>query len=215
MTSSAGPYRDSSGKTLAEYEHPSTAVDTALLTVADRRLQVVLADSDGELRLPGTFLHVGEVLADAVRRSLADKVGIVDVQPEQLHVFDELGRDDRGWVLSVAHVAVVRAERLPRAGTFQLTPVDALPRLKYDHGEIIKKAVVRLRAAYDRSADPQGLLLEEFTLLELQHVHEAVAGKGLSKDVFRRRVIREDQVVPVGRTSVGTIGKPARIFRRA
>ena len=54
---------------------------------------------------------------------------------------------------------------------------------------------------------------EEFTLLELQGVHEAVEGRRLQKDTFRRRVA--DGLVETGQVRAGTVGKPARIYRRA
>ena len=57
--------------------------------------------------LPGTFLHQGERLADAVTRSLTQKAGVTGGHPAQLAVFDDPGRDERGWVLSVAHLAVI------------------------------------------------------------------------------------------------------------
>jgi len=203
-------YVDSSGRALADYPHPSVAVDTAVLTVADGRLQVVLVESDGELRLPGAFLHEGEVLADAVRRSLRDKAGLTGLDPVQLHVFDALGRDDRGWVLSVAHVAVVPASALgplPR-----LTPVEEAVGLRYDHDAIVRLAVDWLRTRYRDDPDPDGLLPAEFTLRDLQLVHEAVLGERVMKDAFRRGMI--DGLVETGRLSTGSVGKPARLWRR-
>src|SRR4051812_47939943 len=106
-------YRDASGKTLTDYPRPSVAVDTAVLTVApDRRgLHVLLVrrngkDDGSDWALPGTFLHEGETLAEAVLRSLKEKAGLLGRAPQQLHVFDAPDRDPRGWVLSVAHVDV-------------------------------------------------------------------------------------------------------------
>src|SRR3954468_22684838 len=108
-------YRDSSGKALTDYPRPSVAVDTAVLTVPDDdpRLSVLLVrravgHRGSEWSLPGTFLHEGETLAVAVGRSLREKAGLApEVAPRQLHVFDDPARDDRGWVLSVAHVAAL------------------------------------------------------------------------------------------------------------
>src|SRR5690606_17936224 len=98
---------DSTGKRLVDYPRPSVAVDTAVLAVVDGVLQVVTVDDarDGSRRLPGTFLHEGEQLADAVRRSLAVKAGVTGLEPVQLQVFDAVNRDDRGRVLSVAHMS--------------------------------------------------------------------------------------------------------------
>jgi 8-oxo-dGTP diphosphatase len=203
-------YVDSSGRALADYPHPSVAVDTAVLTVADGGLQVVLVESDGELRLPGTFLHEGEVLADAVRRSLADKAGVRGLDPVQLRVFDALDRDDRGWVLSVAHVAVVPADAL--GALPRLTPVAQAVGLRYDHDRIVQLAVEWLRARYRTHPDPDGLLPAEFTLRDLQLLHEAVLGGRVMKDAFRRGMV--DGLVETGRLSTGSVGKPARLWRR-
>ncbi|HET9646622.1 MAG TPA: NUDIX domain-containing protein [Microlunatus sp.] len=206
-------YRDASGRALTDYPRPSVAVDTAVLTVRDGRLQVVLVSVAGRRGLPGTFLHEGELLADAVRRALCDKTGITGVEPRQLHVFDALDRDDRGRVLSVAHRVAVAEDRL--AGLLadaDLVPVDQVRDLRYDHEEIIDRAVSELRGEYHHRPDPAGLLDEPFTLLELQRLHEAVAGRDLMRDTFRRRM--QPQLIGTGQRARGVVGKPAEEFAR-
>lgn len=206
-------FRDASGRALTDYPRPSVAVDTAVLTVTDGRLQVVLVTVDGQRGLPGTFLHEGERLADAVRRSLRDKAGISGVEPRQLHVFDALDRDNRGWVLSVAHLVAVASSHLGglRAEA-ALVPVDAARGLRYDHEEIIDRGVRELRRDYRRWPDPARLLDAPFTLLELQRLHEVVTGETLMRDSFRRRM--QPQLVGTGRRAQGVVGKPAEEFER-
>ena len=205
-------YRDTTGRALSDYPRPSVAVDTAVLTVSGGELQVVLVAVDGQRGLPGTFLHQGELLADAVRRSLRDKTGIVDVEPSQLHVFDALNRDDRGWVLSVAHRVTVPERQLDRllAGA-ELVPIGQAHHLRYDHDEIIEQAVTELRQEYLESPDPAHLLQEPFTLLELQRLHEAVAGTDLMRDTFRRRM--QPQLLATGQRARGVVGKPAQEYK--
>ena len=207
----------SSGRALTDYPRPSVAVDTAVLTpdpdLGLAVLQVRRAQGRG-WALPGTFLHEGETLADAVQRSLADKAGVHGLAPRQLHVFDALGRDDRGWVLSVAHVAVVPADRLstrlPEAT--RLVPVDVPGRLVYDHAEIIALAVDDVRARYAASPDPDRLLGAEFTLRDLRLAHEAIVGEPLQRDTFRRAM--EPHLEATGeRVAVGR-GRPAELFRQ-
>ncbi|MDO8108336.1 NUDIX domain-containing protein [Isoptericola sp. b441] len=209
-------YRDSSGRTLADYPRPSVAVDTAVLTVTpDGVLAVVLVRSGDPAgwRVPGTFLHPGERLADAVRRSLAQKAGITGLEPAQLHVFDAPERDDRGWVLSVAHLATVRYEELRLdAGIARLEDISAVGELRYDHSAIIEFAVAELRARYASAPDPAGLLPEPFTILELRRLHEAVAGEWLQRDTFRRAML--PGLVATGELQRGQRGKPAELFRR-
>src|ERR1700685_3928766 len=116
------PYRDSAGKTLGDYPRPSVAVDAALLTVMpdeDWLSVLQVQRTEGAVGVPaagwgrrGTFLHAGDLLLDAVQRSLREKAGVEGTRPRQLHVFDKPDRDDRGWVLSVAHMDVGPPERL-------------------------------------------------------------------------------------------------------
>lgn len=202
-------YRDSHDKTLEDYPRPSVAVDTAVLTVApDGRLSVIVVGT----RLPGTFLHEDEILADAVLRSLRTKASIEGLQPRQLHVFDHPRRDDRGWVLSVAHMDAVPAARLSPNATLHLLPVAELPTLDYDHNTIVELAVAELRADYRAAPDPSGLLDKPLTLRELHQLHEAVAGEALQRDTFRRGMLAK--LVATGERSAGGMGKPAELYRR-
>jgi 8-oxo-dGTP diphosphatase len=217
------PYRDGAGKTLSDYPRPSVAVDAALLTVVPGAeclsvLQVQRAEGpDGDppagWGLPGTFLHEGELLLDAVQRCLREKAGVDGTRPRQLHVFDKPDRDDRGWVLSVAHMDVVRPELL--SGRIKektrIVPADDLGILPYDHTAIIRQAVQTVRASYELAPDPERLLAEPFTILQLRLMHEAVVGRPFQRDTFRR--LMEPQLVGTGRTTAGARGRPAELFR--
>jgi 8-oxo-dGTP diphosphatase len=216
------PYRDSAGKTLADYPRPSVAVDAALLTVVPGQdclsvLQVHRAESaNGDPAgwgLPGTFLHEGERLLDAVQRCLREKAGVEGTRPRQLHVFDKPDRDDRGWVLSVAHMDVVRPERLDGRIDRQtrIVPADDPGILPYDHTEIIQRAVATVRASYELAPDPERLIPGPFTILELRQLHEAVVGRKFQRDTFRR--LMEPQLTGTGKMTSGTRGRPAELFR--
>jgi 8-oxo-dGTP diphosphatase len=216
-------YRDNAGKTLADYPRPSMAVDAALLTVVPGEdclsvLQVHRAEgANGEPAgwgLPGTFLHEGERLLDAVQRCLREKAGVEGTRPRQLHVFDKPDRDDRGWVLSVAHMDVVRPERLDGRINEQtrIVPADDPGILPYDHTEIIRRAVATVRASYELAPDPEHLISGPFTILELRQLHEAVVGKKFQRDTFRR--LMEPQLTGTGKMTSGTRGRPAELFRQ-
>lgn len=210
-------YRDSSGKRLEDYPRPSVAVDTAVLTVHRGTLEVVLTGSSGahsgtEWTLPGTFLHAGETLRNAAMRSLREKVGLRGVAPRQLHVFDSPDRDDRGWVLSVAHVDVLPAKRLEGLDTAHLVAIAALPPLRYDHADIIEFAVESVRRDYRNAPDPAELLGEPFTIAELRRLHEAVLGTTLLPDTFRRAMT--PALRATGKMSRNGRGRPAELYVR-
>lgn len=208
-------------KKLHDHPRPTVAVDTALLTWDPERglLVVEMARDDlGKWALPGAFLRKGETLADAVERCLRDKLGVEGIRPRQLHVFDDPDRDDRDWVLSVAHVAVVRPDQLHALGSgstrTRLAPVDRPGELAWDHPEIVRLAKADIRDRYENDPDPERLLGNRFTMRELRQVHEAVAGTTLQRDKFRRTM--EPRLVGTGvmADNTGNRGRPAELFRR-
>lgn len=213
-------YRDSHDKTLEDYPRPSVAVDTAVLTISDGELAVLLTLANDaargpapEWRLPGTFIHPGETLRDAALRALHDKAGVRGLDPQQLRVFDTPDRDDRGWVLSVAHYDVVRAERVPLTERTRLVAVDEVPRMKYDHAAIVTAAVAALRAEYRAHPDPRLLLgTDAFTVRDLRLLHETVTAERYNPDTFRRGML--PQLRATGEVRRGARGKPAELYVR-
>ena len=217
---------------LGNFSRPSVAVDVAVLSVvtddeeADR-LSVLLhrrstSTEQGKWGLPGSFLRERERLSDAVQRTLLDKCGISGLTPQQLLVLDEPDRDDRGWVLSVAHLDVVPvadASSLFSRTDLRWAPVDGssavVPgqrRLPFDHDSIVARAVAKFRADHADVPDPYRLLEEPFTVRELRHLHEAVLGEELQKDTFRRAML--PHLVATPSTDSGSVGRPARRYRR-
>ncbi|CCQ15738.1 putative uncharacterized protein [Rhodococcus sp. AW25M09] len=207
-------WRDREGNALTDYPRPSVAVDVAVLTVRERRLHVVVVPSERGRALPGTFLRPAENLADAAERALRIKAGIDDLTFHQLKMFDAPDRDDRGWVLSMAHSAAVSARSLTATTESMLIdrarPVSTLA---FDHDHMVTEAVLDLRHRYAHEVDPARLTEEEFTLLELRELYEIVFDRPLSKDTFRRHVI--DSLEGTGTTSTAGGGRPAELYRRA
>lgn len=210
-------------KKLHDFPRPTVAVDVALLTLDTERRALLVAqmwrEDTQSWALPGTFVRRGETLADAVQRCLRDKLGVEGIRAHQLHVFDDPDRDDRDWVISVAHLAVVRPDGLPSLGSgsaahTRLVPVDRPGELTWDHPEIVRLAKTEIRRRYADGADPEHLLGRRFTLRELQRVHECVAGEDLDRDRFRRAM--EVHIVATGeiRGNTGSRGRPAELFRR-
>lgn len=211
-------------KKLPRVARPIVAVDAALLTwEPDRGLVVVemWRDDVDKWALPGVFVRERETLSHAVERCLRDKLGVEGIKTRQLCVLDDPYRDDRDWVLSVAHVATVPIERLSTLGSgsaaeTRLAPVDRPGDLAWDHKKIVREAKDDLRARYLAEPDPDRLLgKNKFTLRELHTLHKAVLGvDNLQRDTFRRSM--EEQLEATGDATdpAVTRGRPAQLFRR-
>lgn len=200
----------------------------------------------GQLVIPGGFVHPGETLDDTARRVLACKTMLSDVPVEQLYTFSDPTRDPRGWVVSAAYFALVPCERLLGAmaqgqglrlvtvaaeavsGELQSTAGGrpgvtlmhdgAAVEPGFDHRAIIAAAVRRLRGKLDYTMVAFGLLADEFTLFELQRVHEVILGHPLLKPPFRKKMLERRfadgrQLRATGRMSRGGRHRPAELYR--
>jgi hypothetical protein len=94
---------------------------------------------------------------------------------------------------------------------------DSLPALgepmRFDHRRILATAIARLRAKLKYRPVIFELMPAEFTLTELQLTVEAISGRHLHKQNFRRLVETGALVEPTGEMSTATGGRPAARFR--
>ncbi|MBU6246019.1 MAG: hypothetical protein KGP12_12465 [Actinomycetales bacterium] len=219
---------------IGDYPAPHVAVDVAVLTVLPTdELAVLLhrrtGDRSGQWALPGRFVRPRERLADAVAIALQEKCGLHTRElrgraPHQLHLFDDPDRDDRGWVMSAAHLLGLPCSLLQDVirsrDDLQLAPiaderarVSGQRRLPYGQDEIVRYAVVDIRERYRKEPDPEGLLEDrQFTLAELLAVHVAVLDEDWQVDTFRRHML--PMLADTGEVSTGRPGRPAAIYRR-
>jgi hypothetical protein len=82
-----------------------------------------------------------------------------------------------------------------------------------DHRRILATAIARLRAKMKYRPVVFELMPAEFTLTELQRTVEAIAGRHLHKQNFRRLVEATQLVEPTGESSTATGGRPAALYR--
>jgi 8-oxo-dGTP diphosphatase len=136
-----------------ERQQPWVTVDVVVIARRERRYQVLLVRRRnepfaGRWAIPGGFVEPGESLEAAARRELWEETGIEPARLEQLHAFGDPGRDPRGWVISIAHLAMLdegeAANWQPQAGSdagevgwFDLAD---LPPLAFDHAQILARA---------------------------------------------------------------------------
>jgi hypothetical protein len=105
------------------------------------------------------------------------------------------------------------AESLRDRSSDKIAPPGMGTDLVSDHRRILASALGRLRGKLAYRPVVFELLPGEFTLLQLQHVVEALSGAKLHKQNFRRLVANADLVEPIGRTSRIGKGRPAELFR--
>jgi hypothetical protein len=82
-----------------------------------------------------------------------------------------------------------------------------------DHRRILATGIARLRAKIKYHPVVFELMPETFTLLQLQRCVEALAGRLVHKQNFRRLIEQQNLVEETGETTPDTGGRPAKLFR--
>jgi hypothetical protein len=82
-----------------------------------------------------------------------------------------------------------------------------------DHRRILATGIARLRAKIKYRPVVFELMPETFTLLQLQRCVEALAGRLVHKQNFRRLIEQQQLVEETGETAQDTGGRPAKLFR--
>jgi 8-oxo-dGTP diphosphatase len=219
-------FMDSAPKDIAS--KPIASVDLVIFALSETGLQVLLMKRGTEpfadhWALPGGWIHVDEDtdLDAAARRVLFDKTGVETPYLEQLRTFGGKSRDPRGWSLSIAYVALISAhEVLLRQGSnatdvawWSIEGNEVAVLTAFDHSNIFRSALARLRDKVEYSTLPVHLLPAGFTLGELQSVYERILGRRLDKSAFRKRVAEADFVEPVPGEMRRASNRPAQVYR--
>ena len=152
------------------YAKPALTADIVVFARGGSGVCVLLVERGGhpfigKLALPGGFANENEPIEKTAARELAEETGVEGLSMELVGVFSRPGRDPRGWVVSAAFAAVVDAQGLTvRAGDdaaaalwHRLVQEEsglylerdgqriAAKELAFDHGEILEKAVEKMR----------------------------------------------------------------------
>lgn len=211
-------------------ERPATTVDLAIFTVREEALCVLLVQRPdgrnepfpGDWALPGGFVDVrtDQDLQACALRKLQEKTGVDAPYLEQVGSWGSATRDPRGWSATHLYLALLTDEEIrlkpggnaPNVRWSEINGTRVKERLAFDHAELLKAAVLRLRNKVEYTSLPAFLLSPEFTLTELQRVYEIVLGRPLEKKAFRTRMLAMDLLEELPRMKEGRT-RPAQLFR--
>jgi len=207
------------------YQYPRAAltVDCVVFGFDEEELKVLLIQRGlepfkGKWALPGGFVRVDETLDDAARRELEEEAGLKNVFLEQLYTFGALHRDPRERVVSVAYYALVKlAAHETKAATdaadARWFPLSKIPKLAFDHAEILAAALARLKGKVRYEPIGFELLPPKFTLSQLQHLYEAALETNFDKRNFRKKVLSFSLLIPLKEKQMAGRHRPAQLFR--
>lgn len=182
----------------SRYKKHYVAVDCVIFGYEEDELKVLLyprsfEPAAGKWSLLGGFVEEDETLGDAARRVLFTTTGLQHIYQEQVRAFSKPDRDPAGRVISVAYYALIRIKQqdtdLLKEHGAKWWPVTKLPKLIFDHKQMIEYSLIALQKKAGSELVGPELLGERFTLTNLKKLYEAIFLRKLDSGNFRKKIL--------------------------
>lgn len=203
-----------------DIEFAILSTDLAVFTIdgSDLKVLVISAQSGafkGMPALPGGLIGPDEKPEEAAKRILAEVISSKDDYMEQLYTFGDPKRDPVGRVVSVAHLVLIpwNKARVSIKNGASWVSVKSLPKLAYDHNEIVKAGIKRIVGKLTYTNIVFSLMPLEFKLSDLQNVYQIVLGVNLDKRNFVKKIKSLKLLTKTGRKVEGAAHRPAVLYR--
>jgi 8-oxo-dGTP diphosphatase len=199
------------------------SVDCVVFGYHENRLKILLIKRGAEpykgmWALPGDLVYPNENIEVAAQRILRDLTGIEDLYMEQTKVYGKVDRHPAGRVITTAYYSLIDiAKHDPHAsawaeGVYWLDLAE-MPKLAFDHSEILKDALVVLQQRVRHQPVGFELLPEKFALADLQALYEALLNETYDKANFRKRILSMNLLISLKENQKDVPHRPARLYK--
>jgi 8-oxo-dGTP diphosphatase len=148
----------------------------------------------GDWAIPGGFVLDGESLEEAVERELLEETGIKINYLEQLYTFGKSNRDPRQRIVSVAYFGLVKSAQFEKlnastdAEEAQWFNIKNLPKLAFDHANILTIAIERIRNKIKYQPIGFELLDKKFPFSDLEHLYAILLDREIDRRNFKKKI---------------------------
>jgi ADP-ribose pyrophosphatase YjhB (NUDIX family) len=153
----------------------------------------IVEPAKGKWSLAGGFVEANESLDAAASRILRKLTGLDSVYMKQSYAYGETDRDPGARVVSVAYFALIAIRDINRElaerNGVSWRSLSRLPDLIFDHPLMVKRALAELQNQIKIRPVGFELLPEEFTLVQLQDLYEAIYQRKVDKRNFRKKIL--------------------------
>ncbi|MBW0020014.1 MAG: NUDIX hydrolase [Mycobacterium sp.] len=167
--------------------------------------------------LPGGQLRNDEDMDTSVRRQLAEKVDLRELAHlEQLAVFSDPHRVPGARVIASTFLGLVPSPATPELPPdTRWHPVNALPRMAFDHGPMVTHAHTRLVAKMSYTNIGFALAPREFALSTLRDIYGAALGHQVDATNLQRVLARRGVISQTGTVAASgrSGGRPAALYQ--
>jgi 8-oxo-dGTP diphosphatase len=216
---------------------PQLTLDCVIFGFHDNALKILLLKWKGTdlWSLPGGVIRQYESLDEAAIRVLKERTGIDKIFLRQFHTFGKVQRYDKTSIqeqlahvidpklwykraISIGYYALVDYEEVfpnPDQLSDECTWWDLgeIPKLLFDHEEILEKALRSLRLELSFQPIGLNLLPEKFTMPDMMRMYEAILGKKIDPRNFQKKILNSGIVVKLKEVKRGVAHKSPFLYK--
>ncbi len=203
---------------------PGHSVDCVIVGYKDEELQVLMLKqfNSDKWALPGGFIYKNEDIDFAAVRVLKERTGLEYSFLEQFYTFGKykrrnieevindlknIGLDSpliQSWFnqrfISTAYLALVDINECnlkPKgiSNNCDWRPVAGITELMFDHNKIVEKAIEKIKKQLNYLPVGKSLLPKQFTMNDLQRLHESILQKKLDRGNFQKKILKLDVLI--------------------
>ncbi len=208
-------------------QSPIVLVDVVIFTILNNKLQTLIIKRSeepfkNEWSLVGGFIDVNkDIDIDATaKRKLKEKTSVLTPYLEQYGSIGNAKRDPRGWSVTHIYFSLISNHKMCLQAGKNVSNIkwseiknDSIKeKLAFDHTEILKACIGRLRSKLLYTSLPVHLMPEHFTIRELQTAYEIILDHQLEHKAFRRRIFNANILEETGKVHYER-GRPAALYR--
>ena len=185
-------------------------------------LKILLQKNDSEpykgyWMIPGEELDSKTTQEDSAVNLFKDITSVAVNGFMQGGVFSDLDRKPEGRTIAITSIIVTDKDlvEMKMRDDVCFFDVNELPKIAFDHGEIIEKVTKEVKDKI--IGNYSNILLKffpsDFTLPEFQKFYENVLGKSIDRRNFRKKIMTQRLVIDTGEKTTNGTGRPGTLYR--
>lgn len=207
-----------------KYQNQGIHVIAAIFTIDKGILKVLLVERKNEpfkglWALTGGALYNDEDLEDGLNREIYEKTGLKNIKVKFSRVFGKKDRSPIMRMVAVTYIGMIDASKVEiarktlKTSNAEWFKIDEIPKLAYDHNEIITEAIKTLKEEILKTDLLKVFFPTGFTLPELQKIYESILNKKLDRRNFRKKILNMNIIIATEEEKTFEGKKKAKLYK--
>jgi len=222
---------------------PGQSIDCVIIGYDQQELHILVLKwkNTDKWSLPGGFIHKNEDMDKSALRILEDRTGIKFSFLDQFYTFGNKNRRDINelhlemevmgidtfgiigqWLkqrfITTGYLALVDLKKCHPKPDFlsdlcEWKSLSTLPKLIFDHNQIVKKALEHIRIQINYLPIGMSLLPSKFTMKELQKLYESVIHRKLDRGNFQKKILKLRILIRLEKQLTGGAHKAPYLYK--